>query len=882
MLNCSRFASVVLLISCLTVGAVGHAQLPGDSASPSLQAGRSVRAVPSPFASRIPAGASVYVLDSTDLASSAGENLSTVLQARVPGLSVLRPDGSAAAGSRVRLRGPHSLLMTTEPIVIVDGIRVNAMQESSVIDTGIRTSRLDDIMPEDIARLEVLAGPAAAALFGPGASAGALVITTKRGSAGPLRWSSRAELRSGGRPTGFPANYHRTGVATLTGEPTSACDLVLVASGACMPTGLDVWNPLEQVSPFRSQQGGVASASVAGGFGQTSGRISGTGRRTLGVREGDDAGRLGVRAKVEHRFSRPIDIVVHGGYTRTSTGLTESGSAGGVLTSGLFGAATDDDTLHGYLSPDYPHATRQRASHWESGAAITWRARSWLAATAAYGRDQLGQRDHYLDSFAFPSSGVTGYDRWATLTHATTTTRATLTASYPLSQRWAIGGQTALAYERLGSRFTISDSSQTSPPGFGSSQRWARSDWIFSSPSLRQQLAWRDQVFVGGALRWERRKGLGAKMPSAWFKTADASWSLGDIGWMHELRLRAAYGEAGGWMAGNPGAFASDNAVFNTPSAAPPTERTAESEVGVDGGIGHWVTLAFTAFRADVSKLYYVGPGGPSAGFPGIPGSPDGEMRNEGVELSAKARLLDLGGLRWDAMLSAATLRNRVRYLGGFPIFGGSIVRTRPGYPAAGYWTRQYTYGDANHDGIIGVDEVHFLADTAVFVGASLPTREVALRSELSLPGGLSAGVHLDYRGGHKLSNTNERLRCSAFRNCRAAQDPTAPLEDQAKVAAISSRELLSNPFIENASFLKLRELSLTWNVPARLSKSVGAPSAAGTLAGRNLATWTRYKGLDPELDFRRFDDTPRNEFGMMPLIREIVVRLDVGGGARK
>src|SRR5439155_4440199 len=187
------------------------------------------------------------------------------LQARVPGLSVLRSGGSAAEGSRVQLRGPHSILMTTEPIVIVDGIRVDAMQESSVIDVGVRTSRLDDIAPEDVARVNVLPGPAAASLFGPGAAGGALVITTKRGDSGPLAWSGRAESRLGMVPDVFPANYRRRGIATATGQPTTNCDLITVPSGACAPTSLDVWNPFEQASRFRTARTAAGNVSLAGG-----------------------------------------------------------------------------------------------------------------------------------------------------------------------------------------------------------------------------------------------------------------------------------------------------------------------------------------------------------------------------------------------------------------------------------------------------------------------------------------------------------------------------------------------------------------------------------------------------------------------------------------
>ena len=150
------------------------------------------------------------------------------------------------------------------------------------------------------------------------------------------------------------------------------------------------------------------------------------------------------------------------------------------------------------------------------------------------------------------------------------------------------------------------------------------------------------------------------------------------------------------------------------------------------------------------------------------------------------------------------------------------------------------TYDGANRDGIIDTSEVHF-GTTGALAGTSLPTREAGLHSTLSLPGHLTAGVLLDYRGGQKLLNQNEYIRCRVYRNCRAAQDPTAPLADQARAAAAwQNRIVFTDAFIDDASFVKLRELSLTWNLPAGWAPR----GAAVTLAGRNVATWTKYPGL--------------------------------------
>src|SRR2546427_373711 len=108
----------------------------------------------------------------------------------------------------------------------------------------------------------------------------------------------------------------------------------------------------------------------------------------------------------------------------------------------------------------------------------------------------------------------------------------------------------------------------------------------------------------------------------------------------------------------------------------------------------------------------------------------------------------------------------------------------------------------------------------------------------------LRASALAEYRGGNRLLNSTEWFRCVQG-VCRAAVDPTAPLADQAKAVVGVVTPI---GFIEDAAFVKLREVSLTYTAPAPWAARVGAQAASLTLAARNLATWTRYSGADPEV----------------------------------
>src|SRR5688500_15428118 len=158
---------VVLPIAFLA-GITAHAQVPLDSVARSA-----------------PRGFAIGVIDSTDAALTAAPTLAHALQARLPGVSVSLGQGVIGSSSRVWLRGPSSLLVN-EPLLIIDGARTHGSTAGRIFTDRELPSRLEDIDMEMVERVEVLRGPAAAAIYGPSASKGVILVTTRRARPGPV------------------------------------------------------------------------------------------------------------------------------------------------------------------------------------------------------------------------------------------------------------------------------------------------------------------------------------------------------------------------------------------------------------------------------------------------------------------------------------------------------------------------------------------------------------------------------------------------------------------------------------------------------------------------------------------------------------------------
>ncbi len=153
--------------------------------------------------SRKQLGNSISTINSRQLQNSGASNLSAILSGRVMGAQVTQNSGDPAGGVSIKLRGVGSIFGSSEPLYMVDGIIIDnssanvinqsADAQGARIQTG--TNRLVDINPNDIERIEVINGAAAAALYGSRASNGVVQIFTKKGKSGKPKVTFTASVQ---------------------------------------------------------------------------------------------------------------------------------------------------------------------------------------------------------------------------------------------------------------------------------------------------------------------------------------------------------------------------------------------------------------------------------------------------------------------------------------------------------------------------------------------------------------------------------------------------------------------------------------------------------------------------------------------------------------
>jgi TonB-linked SusC/RagA family outer membrane protein len=854
-------------------------------------------------------------------------SLSDLLSSRAPSVTVIQTSGTTGGGSRIRIRGSNSVSLTNEPIILIDGVRANADPGGSTISVGGQNpSRLDDLNPAEIENIEIIKGPAAAALYGTAAANGVVQITTKRGISGRTRWTAYADAGTLEEINAYPGNYQVIGVDP-GGERVSRCSLLLQSIEACTPKpdSMRIYNPLEDNSPFVTGYREQFGASAAGGVNLLQYYLSGDFSREQGVYPNNMARRVNLRTNLNAELNSRLTAAARIGYGSNRLDLPQNDNNDqGPLGNGLLGRDPLDSPNGGYLF--YPRevfeqiTTTQAVDRLTGGFEARWEPLSWLRVNGVTGVDFASRTDQSIT----PPGLIPEPDRRA-IGNATSnpyslytyTNNLNAQASYGLTSdltaQSVIGAQYVAERVRGTQAFGEGLAGGTGSVG-GTTSGFAvaaqNSDVITIGAYVQQQLAWRDKVFLSGAIRGDDNSAFGQDFSFIYYPSASLSWVIGEESffpqndWLSSLRLRAAYGQSGqrpGFRnaitfftavavkkAGSDVGAVQLGAPVGNASLKP--EKSAEYELGFDAGfLSDRISIEGTYYDKTTEDALILRNLPPSSGaasrFENL-----GKVTNKGIEGILNARLFDGRSAQFDLTVAASKNRNKLVRLGqdvdtiffGLGANNGDFIqRHAEGHPLGGYWQRPIlTFDDENEDNIIGADEVT-LGDEAVFLGQPLPQTEVSITPSLRFLRYFRAHGVLNYRGGFKVYNSTAQFRCAVFLTCQAANDPSVGLEEQARAMASARAnfglDASDAGYVEDGTFWKLREVALTATAPSSWARRLGVSDLALTISGRNLATWTDYTGFDPEINFNGTSNFSTAEFLTQPQVRYWTMRLSVG-----
>ena len=830
-------------------------------------------------------GVDVAQIDASTLVQKAPINdVQSLLNGRTPGVTLLNNSGVVGAGSTVRIRGVSSFSLTNQPLIYVDGVRVDNSQSTGVQNQSFgaaTTTRWNDFNPDDIESIEIVKGPAATTLYGTEAANGVIQIITKKGAIGKTTWdfSTRQGANWFSNPQGrLWRNFDVNAAGDTISETYSDLERTLADSGLgkIFQTG------------YRQEY----NLGLGGGSPLLRYHVSGGYQKNNGVESSNNDNLYTARASLGVFPSEKLDIAVDAGYTVNKTNLAaEAGYGGTTWTTYFADPANIDDQHLGFLSglPISYHQQYQlfqAINRFTGSVAVNHRPVSWFNQRLVLGIDN-GYEDseelsaiHHDLSFFFDTDADSGFKNVLTRDNRVFTSsyvgNLVLPVTSTLRSTTSLGGD---IIKRDG-KYVNGFGADFAAPGLTSlSSTTARqvtqeTDTLDNTVGIfaQEELAWRDRVFITGGVRLDNNSAFGSKFRNVYYPKISGAWVLSEEPFFHlpsvtTLKLRAAYGESGqaplpytsnATFTGVPGPFGASVTPFNIGNPDLGPERGYETELGFDVGLFHDRAGAeFTYYFGGTKDAILQEQVAPSEGYPGTRFVNAGALTKHGFELALHGTPYQTKNTEWTLGLNLSTADNKVTDLNGAEYLQASTnVRHVVGFPVGAWWQKKVTGSTLNSDGSIsdvtcddGNGGSVACADAPVlYLGRTLPNFEGSATSTLRFLKNFQFFVMVDSKRGYKKLDGNARVRCHIFDECESNWFPQG--FDLATLGAQTSSSFYSD-IINDASFVKLREVSLSYTLPERWASTFRASGATISIAGRNLHTWTKYPGLDPEGSFQ-------------------------------
>ncbi|MHB1329414.1 MAG: TonB-dependent receptor domain-containing protein, partial [Gemmatimonadales bacterium] len=679
------------------------------------------------------ATATVHVADQQNFAPV--PDISGLINSRAPGVMVIPGTGQVGSGPQIRIRGVNSFSLNSNPLIYIDGARVNNSTAQGISVQGFSSgisSRLNDIDPDQIESIEIIKGPAAATLYGTEATNGVIQIITKRG-------------KQGAKPViGFQTRQGTNWFMNPEGRIVQPVALV---------NGVETyWNPVAQEDErharlknnpdsmsaplFRNGYLSGYGANISGGSETVRYFAGATVDADNGIEPTNDMRRLTTNINLTIMGGEKFDVQTSFGYVKSLVNQAFEAGSGGIWFSTIFGDPNLVNTpRRGFngAPPEYQWGSRQASlsiNRFTGSVTLNHRPLSWLSHKLTVGLDQTDQASEQLNNYLppewvqfNPGVGRLGGKFKERATTNLTTFDYSATARMSISDKIASTTSVGAQYYWRRNEFLQANGSQFPAPDlnaisaasvFTAGESYTVNATLGSY--IQQQFGFNDRLYLTGAVRVDNNSAFGDNFDLIAYPKVSLSYIAKENGegLFNTLKLRGAYGQAGqqpaafsavrSWQAvvGGNGSAAAIPQFVGNPDLRP--ERAEEFEIGADAGLaGDRLGFSVTGFYKKTRDAILQKALAPSQGYTGAQFINVGAIKNQGIELEVYGTPVQRQNFALDLRFSVATNDNEVLDLGtnpdGSPILSLGNGQATVGDPVDARYTRRVVSAELNAAG---------------------------------------------------------------------------------------------------------------------------------------------------------------------------------------
>ncbi|MGN6494906.1 MAG: TonB-dependent receptor domain-containing protein [Agriterribacter sp.] len=827
-------------------------------------------------------GANVDHIDATEIVATANPpSLANLLNGRISGAQVYNTNGKVGMPIRFDIRSAATFSMERDPLIFIDGVRYHSGNTADINSSQEAMSALNDLPLNDIESIDVIKGPAATASYGSEAANGVIVIKTKRNS------KQQSGLAVNVRYTGGLSHLARKYDQFVNNKSLN-----------------DFFRTGEQHQLYANLSARLNANSnifFSANTNTNAGTIPGNTDRRQTIRAGYD-------------FSKDrFKISLTTGYVTGKLAIPQSASGRDDAIWNLM----RDTVPWPFISEESWHAIRKeyKNDRFTASVKLNYTFPFNIKAESLLGLD-LNQINglNYLPYGYLQGTNSTGSKQVSNRKNQNMNWDFKLSRNVVFDARWQLNLSLLSQFTRSTEKADVISVRNFATPAISNIASAAEILSVTDSYFEKRThglygeafVNYNNRLFVNAGLRRDVSNMIGRNVASIWYPTLSIAYNLADMdflkGKIDNWKLRAAYGESGRLPYPNDAqtAYLVENSSFGTivkpsrrgnPNIRP--ERTGELEFGTDISLFKQ-QIGFTYYYQNTRDAIVYTTLIPSLGWPStLSGDyPEniGRIKGKGVEVTYNGRMFTSSDKKHslDLFANFNYQSNKVVNAGGRDILS-LINLIREGLPAFSFYTTKSEGAVFDASGkYTGAKE-----SGLEVVGKPFPTYNGSFGFALQLFSNLRLQSLFTYAQGAKVYNIAMRNVALQGSNLKAKEDLEATLAALtpgtdsyiATATALSEYEGLRGNYVEKADYLRLSNLTISYDLSAWAKAATGnvLKHCMLSVTANNLWLTTNYGGAEPLIDSQGGSKRTRGisylsaDWTAVPMPRTYAFSLNIG-----